>query len=146
MILDYLLKLSAAQQVTADAVTTNDIDLGNVTPKRAIFDGEPMGILFIITAKGTTTGSFKLQAVQSATATLSSGTQILGEIDLAAADCVVGAMFWVAISAGIPPLRYIGGNYDITGTVDCTFDAYLLPRRLAALKPRNYAKGYVVEN
>jgi hypothetical protein len=42
MILDSLLKLSAAQQVTADAVSGNTIDFGLVTPKRKVSTGEPM--------------------------------------------------------------------------------------------------------
>jgi len=141
-ILDALLKLSAAQQVTADAVSTNTIDLGNTTPKRNAATGTPMCILVTITALGTTTGSAKLTAVQSAAEALTS-PQIIGEIDLATADIAVGKQYKIALSAGIPPLRYLGLHYDITGTVDFTVDAFLQPDDMASIEPASYAKGYV---
>jgi hypothetical protein len=141
MILDALLKLSAAQQVTADAVSGNTIDLGNVTPKRKIAVGEAMAVVVAISAVGTNTGSAKLQAIQSASANL--GTpQIVGEIDAAAGDLVAGRIFVIPIGQGIPALRYLGVNYDITGTVDFTVDAYLVPLALASSLGEYYAKGY----
>jgi hypothetical protein len=144
MILDALLKLAAAQQVTADAVTTNVVDTGNTTPKRKIAVGEPLAILFVITAIGTNTGSAKLQAIQSASSTLGSGNQIIGEIDLATADIAVGKVYIVPLSQGIPALRYVGGNHDITGTVDYTCDTYLVPLSMASILAESYAKNYAV--
>lgn len=144
MILDALLKVCSAQQVTADAVSEDVIDLGNVTPKRKIGVGEPMGFLVAITALGTTTGSSKIQAIQSADPALGSGTQILGELDLAAADHAVGKCYVVAIGNGIPALRYIGMNFDITGTVDYTVDAYLGPLSSISSIAETYAKNFVV--
>lgn len=143
MILDALLQVCSAQQVTADAVSENTIDLGNVTPKRNVAVGTPMGFLVTISAKGTTTGSSKIEAIQSAGADLSS-PQIIGEIDLAAADHAVGAAFIVPISQGIPALRYIGLNFDITGTVDYTVDAYFGAISDLSIKAQTYAKGYTV--
>lgn len=144
MILDALDKLAAAQQVTADAVTANTIDLGNVTPKRNIAVGEPMALVIAITAIGTNTGSAKFQAIQSAAANLGS-PQIIGEIDLATADIAAGNIFVVPLGFGISALRYLGGNFDITGTVDFTVDVYLQPMSMAArAKPTNYAKGYTI--
>lgn len=143
MILDALLKVSAAQQITADAVSANTIDFGNVTPKRKVAVGEPLAYVVAITAKGTTTGSSKIQAIQSAGADLSS-PQIIGEIDLAAADHAVGKVVVIPLSQGIPALRYGGLNYDITGTVDYTVDAYLTPLSMASTIAETYAKGFVV--
>jgi len=142
MILDALLKLSAAQQVTADADSTNTIDLGNTTPKRNAATGEPLCCFVGITAAGTNTGSAKLTVIQSAAENLSS-PQIIGEIDLAAADLAAGKQYKIALSAGIPPLRYLGLHYDITGTVDFTVDAFLQPDDMASIEPASYAKGYV---
>lgn len=144
MILDALLKVSAAQAVTADAVSTNTVDLGNVTPKRKIAVGEPMGFLVVITAIGTNTGSAKLTAIQSAAAALTS-PQIVGEIDLATADIAVGKAYIIALSSGIPALRYMGINYDITGTVDFTVDAYgPIPLSMLSILAETYAKNYAV--
>jgi hypothetical protein len=143
MILDALLKVSAGQQVTADAVSGNTIDFGNTTPKRDIGVGEPMAYLVVITAIGTNSGSAKLTAIQSAAAALTS-PQIVGEIDLATADIAVGKQYVIPISTGIPPLRYGGINYDITGTVDFTVDAYLGPLSMIQQRSTAYAKGYAV--
>lgn len=143
MILDALLKLSAAQQVTADAVSGNTIDFGLVTPKRKVAVGTPMGALVVISAKGTNTGSAKLTLIGSAAANLGS-PQIEGSIDIATGDILVGATFIIAHSQGIPALRYLGLNYDITGTVDFTVDAYYGRLEDLAMKAETYAKGYVV--
>lgn len=144
MILDSLLKVSAAQQVTADAASTSSVDLGNVTPKRNIGTGEQMGYVLAITAIGTNTGSTKIQAVQSAAAALTS-PQILGEVDLATADIVAGKIVIVPIGQGIPSLRFHGMFHDITGTVDYTVDAYgPMPMSMCSLVAERYAKGYTI--
>ena len=144
MILDSLHKVSAAQQVTADAVSTSSIDLTNVTPKRNVFEGEPMGFLVIITAIGTTTGSTKLQAIQATDAALTTSIGIVGELDLATAQIVAGAQYVVACSQGLTALRYIGMQHDITGTVDYTVDAYFGALSMIHAKSRIYAKGYTI--
>lgn len=141
--MDALTKLAAAQQVTADAVGNNTYDAGNVTPKRKLGVGEPMGVLFVITALGTTTGSSKLQIITSAAASLTSPL-IIGELDLAAADHAVGKAYVVAMSHGIAYLRYIGVNFDITGTVDYTVDAYMGPLSTLSSNYETYAKNYSV--
>ena len=143
MILDALQKVCTAQQITADAVSVSSIDFGNVTPKRKVAVGEPMGYLVAISAKGTTTGSSKIQAIESAASALTS-PQIIGELDLAAADHVVGKAFVIACGHGIPALRYGGLNFDITGTVDYTVDAYFGPLSMLAEQAETYAKNYDV--
>lgn len=142
-IVDALLRVSSGQQVTADAVSTETIDNGNVTPKRNLAVGEPMGYLVVITAIGTNTGSAKLTAIQSAAAALTS-PQILGEIDLATADIVAGATFIIPIGHGIPALRFYGINYDITGTVDFTVTAFFGPISMLSQRALTYAKGYTI--
>ncbi len=143
MILDALLKVSAAQQVTADAVSGNTVDFGNVTPKRKVAVGEPLALVVCITAIGTNSGSAKIQAIQSAAAALTS-PQILGEVDLQAADIVAGKVVVVPLGQGIPALRFAGANYDITGTVDFTVDAYITPLSMASTLAETYAKNYAV--
>lgn len=142
MILDSLLKVSAAQQVTADAVSTSSVDFGNITPKRRIGAGEPLALCVIITAIGTNSGSAKLQAIMSAAAALTSPI-IVGEMDLATADIAAGKVYVIPIGKGdLAFLRYGGANYDITGTVDFTVDAYIGPMSSFAGLPANYPKGY----
>lgn len=143
MILDALLRACEAQQITADAVSENTIDLGNVTPKRKIAVGEPMCFVMTISALGTTTGSSKIQAIQSAAANLGSA-QIIGQIDLAAADHAVGKIYIIPIAQGTAALRYVGLNFDITGTVDYTVDAFLTSQKNASILAESYAKGYTV--
>jgi hypothetical protein len=144
MILDVLTRLSSAQQVTADAVSTNTYDAGNVTPKRKLAVGEPMCMIVAITALGTTTGSSKLQAIMSAASNLGTPT-IVGEVDLATADIAVGKVYIIPIAAGLTALRYWGVNHDITGTVDYTVDTYgPMPLAHAATLAETYAKGYTV--
>lgn len=144
MILDSLLKVSAAQQVTADAASGNTIDLGALTIQRQVASGEPLALVVCITAVGTNTGSAKIEAIESAASNL--GTpRIIGELDLLTADITAGRVFVVPLSAGqLGPLRYLGAYYDITGTVDFTVDAYIMPRSMVQTAMRHYAKGYTI--
>jgi hypothetical protein len=144
MFVDSLLQLSEDQQVTADAVSENTIDLGSVTPKRKLGAGEPMAVVINISAIGTNTGSAKLTAVYSAAAALTSPV-IVGEIDLVTADIAAGNVFVIPISQGIAALRYFGIHYDITGTVDFTVDAFLQPLKMASVqKPESYADNITI--
>lgn len=143
MILDALLQVCDAQQVTATAVSENTIDFGNTTPKRKIAVGEPMVYAVAITAKGTTTGSVKVEAVQSAAEALTS-PQIIGELDLASGDVVAGKIYIIPLGQGTAALRYGGLNFTVTGTVDMTVDAFLMPASMASHLPTSYADGFTV--
>lgn len=146
MFLDTYMKLSDDQQVTADAVTQHSYDIGALTAQRDMAAGEPLALVVSISAIGTNSGSAKFQAIESAAADLGSGTRILGEVDLVTADIVAGKQFVIPLSAGVlANLRYIGGNFDITGTVDFTVDVSLQPLSMAhRLKGAIYAKGYTI--
>lgn len=145
MFVDALTLLSSAQQVTADAVSGNTIDFGNVTPKRKIGVGEPMGVQVSITAAGTNSGSAKLTVITSSAANLGTSPTILGELDLAAADLAAGRTYVIAISNGVDVQRYFGMNYDITGVVDFTVTAHLAPlSMLSAHKPESYADAITI--
>lgn len=144
MFVDALTKVSAAQQVTADAVSTNTIDLGAPTIKRAIGDGEPMGFAVVIKAAGTNSGSADFQAISSAAANLSSPT-VLGLTRLATADLAAGKAYFVPLPPGTPAQQYLGLNYDITGVVDFTVDAWLTTQSMFAKEvAKAYASGYTI--
>jgi hypothetical protein len=144
MFVDALCQLSEDQAVTADAVSENTFDAGNVTPKRQLGTGEPMCVVMVITAIGTNTGSAKIQAIQSAAADLGSPV-IVGEVDIVAADLVAGKIVIVPIGQGPAALRYWGANYDITGTVDFTVDTFLMPLSMASRQAESYANGYAIQ-
>jgi hypothetical protein len=144
MFVDANTQLSSAQQVTADAVSTNKLDLGNTTPKRHIGTGEPMCVAVVITAAGTNSGSLDIQVVESANADLSSST-VLSIRRLATADLAAGKTFIVGIPGGKPNARYFGLNYDVTGTVDVTVSAHITPTSMASEStPESYADAITV--
>lgn len=143
MISDALTRVSSDQQVTADAVSEDSYDAGNVTPKRQLGEGTPLCLVMSIKAVGNNSGSAKIQAIMSASAALTSPV-IVGEVDLVAADLVAGKQVIIPIGQGPTPLRYWGAQYDITGTVDFTVDTFILPQSVAARLASTYAKGYVV--
>ena len=136
---DALLKVSSAQQVTADGNSTNVIDLATV---RRIGTGTPVGFALTIRAAGTNTGSLLIQAISSASASLSSPTE-LAEYALAAAQLVAGTSIFVPIPPGLPTQAFIGLFYDVTGTVDVTFDASLMPNS-DFQQWTAYPKGYTI--
>ncbi|BCB27053.1 phage protein [Sulfurimicrobium lacus] len=79
MIIDALLQLSAAQAVTASAVSTNTIDLGVA---RDIGQGEDLYAAFTVDVAPTAAGAatVQFQIITSAAADLSSPT-VIGETD-----------------------------------------------------------------
>jgi len=143
MFLDALGLVSDSQQVTADAVSTNSIDQGNVTPKRAIGTGEPIGFMVAIVAAGTNTGSMIISILESANSNLAAGTKT-GQRALATAELAVGKLYFIEVPAGKPAARYLGLDYDVTGTVDVTLKSCLVPRSFFDEQLKVYNKGFTV--
>jgi hypothetical protein len=142
MILDANLALSTDQQITADAVSENTIDLGDVTPKRRIGAGEVLGVGVFVKLQGTHTGSMVLELIESAAANLGSPV-VVASLTLINAEILAGQKFFVAIPPGQTKLRYLGLNYNITGTVDFTVDAFLMPQSQFE-SSHLVAKGYTI--
>lgn len=150
---DALLQLSAAQAVTATALSTNTIDLGNSTVKRAIGDGEPMAIQVCISVAANFASSdetYNFQVVQSAAAALTTPTVLASEAYIATGALIsslliAGYMILLPIPAGMPNQRFIGVNYVTGGTgPTMTVTAFLTPLRLGMVSPKIYSKGYVI--
>src|SRR5262245_52484837 len=124
MILDALLQLSDAQAVTsADAYSSNTIDLGNVTPKNQIGDGEPMALVVTVDVAAAGDGSpasmtntFDFMVVDSPNANLSSHT-VLAQRRVTGTLLTAGAIVVVPIPPGTPTQRYLGARYEL-GTDD----------------------------
>lgn len=146
MILDAQNLLSDAQAVTADAVSTNTIDLGNVTPKRSIGDGESMCVVVQVDVAADTANAdetYVFEFIQSANANLSS-PDILTARDIPRASLTAGSIHVIGIPPKAVTKQYIGLNYNVGGTtpsITCT--AWVSPVKdidtfLA------YAKGYTI--
>lgn len=147
--MDALLQLSAAQTVTASAVSTNTIDLSQV---RDIGTGTQMFAVFTVdeavTAAGAATVNF--QIITSAAAALSSPT-IIGQTDaIAKTELTLGRK---PICLPLPPAilnaqpigqRYLGVQYTI-GTGPLTagkFTCYISDNDISAAK--YYPSGFTV--
>lgn len=148
MILDALDQLSNAQAITADAVSTNTKDFGNVTPKNDPFSGEPLAIVFTVdVAADFTTGdeTYAFEAIVSASANLGTPT-VLARRVIAASLLTAGSVHVLTV----PPveatamLRYFGANYDVGGTTPTiTVTAHLVPlKNIDQFKA--YAKAYTI--
>lgn len=138
--LDANTKVSAAQQVTTSGLSTNAIHLADISPHRKIGTGEPIGFGIYITAAGTNSGSMVIEVHKSANSNLTSAT-VVSSISLATADLAAGNSFFLAIPPGDGDEEYIGLDYNVTSTVDVTFDSYLMPQSFFA-ENTAYANGY----
>jgi hypothetical protein len=138
--------ISDAQAVSADAVSTNTIDLGNVTPKNEIGSGEPMCFAVQVdvaadVANGDETYVFEV--IQSANANLSS-PDILMQREIARASLTAGSIHFLPIPPGSVTKRYLGMNYNVGGTTpSVTVTTFLIPMsQIDTFKA--YAKGYTI--
>lgn len=146
MFMDALLVLSDAQALTATALSTNTIDLGNPTVKNRVGTGEPLavGIQVDVAADFTTTDeTYEVQIISSASANLSSAT-ILARFPLLASQLTLGKKFSLPIPGGMPSQRYLGVNYVLGGTTPTvTLTASVAPRSMVEAEYTYYPKGYV---
>jgi hypothetical protein len=143
MYIDNLLLLSDAQAFTGAATaSTNTIDLGNTTPKRAIGTGQAMGIGIATDVAAGASTSVKIDVIQSASADLSTPTVIATQT-IAAALMPAGALFFIGIPMGYPTARYLGIQVTATGgTTTVTLTAWLTAADLFSIAWLAYAKGY----
>jgi hypothetical protein len=146
MFLDALLLLSDAQAVTADAYSTNTIDLGGSSPARGIGAGEPMAVVVTVdVAADATTGdeTYSFLLVQSANADLSAH-DTLSTITVAAANLTAGQKVVIPVPPGSVTKRYVGVRYDVGGTtpsITCT--AFLQPMSMIENR-RDYADAITI--
>lgn len=147
MFIDALQRVSNAQAFTAVAVSSDSIDLGNTTPKRAIGDGEPMGFGFGVDVAASST-TVKLEVIMATDAALTAGIVVLVEETRLSADLPVGRLLFLGIPPGEPAagfLRYIGVRVTPAGgAATVTMSAWLTPQSLFAAHAKHYSKGYTV--
>lgn len=149
MLVDALLQLSAAQAVTASAVSTNTIDLGTA---RDLAPGKPLYLVFGVdttaTAAGAATVTF--QAISSAAANLGSPTVLaqtdaIGKAELTAGRKLIAVPIAPPVLAAQPKgQQYLGAQYTVaTGPLTAgAFTCYLTD----TLPPgaQLYASGFSV--
>jgi hypothetical protein len=112
--------ISTSQAVTADAVSTNAIDLHSLPPAAEIGAGFAM---LVTSAADITTGdeTYTFEIIGSAVVGLTSPT-IAASFTVLARQLVVGAVLFFPLPAGQPKLasgvalRYLGMNYNVGGT------------------------------
>lgn len=148
MFLDAFDLVCNAQAFTAVAVSTSSIDLGDVTPKREIAVGEPMGFgIGVDVAADCTT--VLIEIIQATDAALTAGIIVLAQRTFLAADLPAGRGVFMPIPQNptvAGPLRFLGIRATPAGgNATVTLTAWLTPQSLFSVTPNvNHAKNYVV--
>lgn len=142
MYLDAFLRVSNAQAFGAAAVSTDSIDLGNVTPKRQIGTGEPMGFGVAITTAGTVAATL-MEVISATDAALTAGILVHLTRTVPLAETVIGALFFLSLPMGTPTQRYLGVRMTTAGgTISAT--VWLTARDLFSIASAYYARNYAV--
>lgn len=132
MWVDALLLVSDAQAVTADAASTNTIDLGGTN--KMIGDGEPLAMAFTIDVGAdftTTDETYTFQIIQSAAANLGTPDVLAARtVSAASLGLAAGTKTSIGLPFGTPTKRYLGAFYDVGGTTPTiTVTAFLGPQK-----------------
>lgn len=142
MFLDALGLVSNAQAFGAAAVSTNSIDLANVTPKREIGTGEAIGFGVAITTAGTVAASL-VEIISATDAALTAGILVHASITIPLAAALAGSLWFVPLPPGTPTQRYLGIRITTAGgTISAT--AWLTTNDLFSILAKPYAKNYAV--
>lgn len=143
MFLDRLLRLSAAQALTATGNSTDHIDLGGALD---VGNGEPVGLhiqVNVAADAGNSDETYEFQVIQSANADLSSHTAIASRV-IARGSLTAGSTHYVPIPKGAVTQRYLGARYVLGGTTpSITVTAHFLPHH-AQESIRTYADGFTI--
>jgi len=147
MFIDALLRISNAQAITADAVSTSSIDFGVVSPDREIGTGEPMGFAMAVGVAAdytTTDETYTFEVVQDDDVALGSPTVVASYTRLAS-QLTAGSLHFFPLPQGFPTERYGGMNYNVGGnTPTITVTTWLTSHALFSLAPKAYPKNYAV--
>lgn len=122
MILDSRLQLSAAQELTASAVSTNVIDLG---ADRDIGVGDPLWLVIPVLVSMTgTSPTFSVSIQTDDNSGFSSATTLLASSAVAGSTIPAGTL--IVVPFPFANERYVRANYTLAGTSPTiTIDAYL---------------------
>lgn len=134
MLIDAQCLFSESQAITADANSTNYMDLG--TQARNLFDGEPMAVVLIVdVAADHTTGDevYEFQIQTDDNTSFSSATALVTKTILYSA-LTAGAKHVLPIPVGSTLERYLQVYYNVGGTTPTiTVTAFLQPLNMVQL-------------
>lgn len=143
MIIDSQHLFSDAQAITADAASTNYIDLGVA---RNLFDGEPMAVVLIVdaAADGTTTDeTYEFQIETDDNTSFSSPTDLLAH-SIGYAALTLASRHILPIPVGAAVERYLRLYYNVGGTSpSVTVTAFLQPLSMIQ-KDKHYADNITI--
>lgn len=144
MITDKLLRVSAAQVVTASAVSTDVIDLSQA---RDIGEGEALYMHFsvdTVVASGTGGSTVEFQVIGSATNNLAAPVVLGSSGAIVKTALVAGARVAVRINPiiGSRGYRYIGANYVVSAAL--TTGAFTADIVVNIADNKTYPSGFVV--
>lgn len=144
MYIDAQLLFSDAQAITADATSTNVVDLSQAS--RNMGDGEPLAVVFTVdVAADSTTGdeTYEFEIHTDDNAALSSSTQVVASV-IAAAALTAGSQHVIVLPPNYAFERYLGVKYDVGGTTPTiTVTAFLQPLSMVQ-KYKSYADGFTI--
>lgn len=147
MIKDALGLVSDSQAFTAAAVSTSSIDLGNVTPKRIVGTGEPIGFGIAVTVAASST-TVKLEIIMATDAALTAGIIVLSEQTRLSADLAAGQLIFMPLPPQAPAagmLRFLGMRATPAGgAATVTLSMWLTSWALFSINAPVYSKGYVI--
>lgn len=143
MYIDSQLLFSDAQAVSADAGSTNVVDLGVA---RNLFDGEPMAVVIQVDVAADVANTDETYAFQIETddnAAFSSATDLLVH-SIAGASLTAGSVHVLPVPVGVSVERYIRVFYDVGGTTpSVTVTAFLQPLSMVQ-KYKSYADNITI--
>lgn len=145
MFVDALLRVCNAQAFTAAAVSASSIDLSNVTPKREIGTGKPIGFGINVNVAASCT-TVLVEIIQATDDVLTAGIIVLAQRTYLAADMPLGGLQFLPLPPSYPvagALRYLGVRVTpVGGAATVTLTVWLTAQDLFSIAPKNYAKGY----
>lgn len=142
MYVDFLGRVSNAQAMGAGAVSTDSVDLGNVTPKREIGTGEVVGFGIVVTTSATVAATL-FEVISATDAALTTSIVVHASLSVPLVTAVAGFSTFLALPPGTPTQRYLGVRTTTAGgTISIT--AWLTSQQLFSILAKSYAKGYTV--
>jgi hypothetical protein len=118
---------SADQAVTADAISTNVIDLQS-TPTLRDLSIAGAAVEFIVTEAFASTVSIDITVESDSTANLATSATVHAAKNVLLAALTLGARFVLPIAPGQNVERYLGVRYNVnTDATAGKFKAYLVP-------------------
>jgi len=142
MYVDALGRVSNAQAFGAGAVSTDSVDLGNVTPKREVGTGEALGFAFVVTTAATVAAT-TVEVISATDAALTAAILTEAQVSIPLADAVAGFGIFIALPTGRPRQRFVGVRTTTAGgTISGT--AWLTSHALFSILAKSYAKGYTI--